>query len=425
MKKNIFLGVIVYIFASVLSAYAQEQNAPAENRGPLTVLQEDLVVERNSSLGGIDLYIRKKKGTESVMLVETTKDPLGKADNYAYRAAEWNTVNGDEIRYLDGKELKSEYSRFSLVSSTVVSHGDFAECFHIYIPQEIHYGYPWSRNGTVKIGKGTFINIRTFSKKYADYTGEFADNPFMFDIAPVPVSAPKSEPVPLPEPEPEPEKPVPLPEPEVTLTDEYNSAAAEKFAELADKGRGAVTYSKGPETLCQDLLESVEAVMPKDAADIVFAIDTTGSMKDDMDTLKNEWVPKLFEQAKKFGDLRLGLLFYRDYNDSYSFKGLPVKYFDFTRYPQQFEKCLATAVIRGNEGGDVPEAVYEALYAALKYYDWRKDASKKIILIGDAEPHPSPRGSKKITQEYVTTLAAEKGIVLDCIIVPDGKGGAR
>ena len=57
MKKNIFLGVIVYIFASVLSAYAQEQNAPAENRGPLTVLQEDLVVERNSSLGGIDLYI--------------------------------------------------------------------------------------------------------------------------------------------------------------------------------------------------------------------------------------------------------------------------------------------------------------------------------------------------------------------------------
>ena len=144
-----------------------------------------------------------------------------------------------------------------------------------------------------------------------------------------------------------------------------------------------------------------------------------------MDTLKNEWVPKLFEQAKKFGDLRLGLLFYRDYNDSYSFKGLPVKYFDFTRYPQQFEKCLATAVIRGNEGGDVPEAVYEALYAALKYYDWRKDASKKIILIGDAEPHPSPRGSKKITQEYVTTLAAEKGIVLDCIIVPDGKGGAR
>lgn len=82
-------------------------------------------------------------------------------------------------------------------------------------------------------------------------------------------------------------------------------------------------------------------------------------------------------RQRKFGDLRLGLLFYRDYNDSYSFKGLPVKYFDFTRYPQQFEKCLATAVIRGNEGGDVPEAVYEALYAALKYYDWRKDASKK------------------------------------------------
>ena len=55
-----------------------------------------------SNSAGYHLYIRKKSGIESVMLVETTKDPEGKEDNYSYRALDYNSVNGDEIRYLDG-----------------------------------------------------------------------------------------------------------------------------------------------------------------------------------------------------------------------------------------------------------------------------------------------------------------------------------
>ena len=116
------------------------------------------------------------------MLTETTKDPEGKADNYAYRALEYNEVNGDEMRILDGKKLESEYSKFSLVDSSAEKDAQFGEAFHIYIPAEMQFGYPWSRNGTVKIGRGTFMNIRAFSKKYADYTGEFYDNPYMFDL---------------------------------------------------------------------------------------------------------------------------------------------------------------------------------------------------------------------------------------------------
>ena len=99
----------------------------------LLVRQNDIVVESASFDAGVNLYIRKKPGMESVMLVETTKDPAGKADNYAYRATEWNAVNGDEIRYLDGKPLVSQYSQYSLISSTVVNHPVLGECFHIYI----------------------------------------------------------------------------------------------------------------------------------------------------------------------------------------------------------------------------------------------------------------------------------------------------
>ena len=39
----------------------------------------------------------------------------------------------------------------------------------------------------LEIGKGTFINIRTFEKKYADYSGNFMDSPFMFDLVKRPV----------------------------------------------------------------------------------------------------------------------------------------------------------------------------------------------------------------------------------------------
>lgn len=541
----------------------------------LLVLQKDIVVEQRGSdwrKDGVDLYIRKKDGMESVMLVETTKDPSGKMDNFAYRALEYDSVNGDEIRYLDGKVLKSEYSKYSLISSTVVHHDSLGKCFHIYIPPVLVYGYPWERHGTVSIEKGLFINIRTFAKKYGDYSGKFQDNPFMFDYRAIETAAKqtekrkvikkqivkkpvkkakpvvkeepeKKESLPLPpepvihdelpaEPEPvgvpeekeeaaaaspveleavpedspdeksrspeadytdddviplyieehkeEPpaaayvEEPVSDPEPvfeeeeeepepeyveeeddepeaalmleeeeeeepdaeaveeeeadpvpPIMLTDDYNPDAAQKFNEIADKGNGFMTYSRGPETLPDDLDAIIQSMGRKDVVDIVLAIDTTGSMKDDLDSLRKVWVPRLLDQLQDFGDVRFGLLLYRDYHDGYIFEGLPVKVFNFTSSQDELKDYLDSVKIRGNEGGDIPEAVYEALYASLRYYEWREEAEKKIILIGDAGPHPRPRGSKKISQDMVIKLANEKNISLDCVIVPDDKKTAR
>ena len=252
------------------------------------------------------------------------------------------------------------------------------------------------------------------------------DNPFMFDIGEVPR---KKEPqkteasleeIPEPEVNEEPQT-VPQKEEKPILTDDYNPLAVEKFSQLANEGGGFLYYSK-PENLVQDLLDSVERITPKTRADIVIAIDTTGSMKDDMEVLRQKWIPSFIEQTKEFEDLRIALLLYRDYNDSYNYKGLPVKFFDFTREPEKIKKQLDSVIIHGNEGGDIPEAVHEALFASINFYEWRKDAQRKIILLGDAEPHPKPRGPRKLTQEKVMQLANEKEITLDCIIVPDEKG---
>lgn len=420
---SVFLG-----FLGFSSLFAQTEIV---NKNLLVLSSDVRVVQDKTdsvvSGGGYHLYIRKKPGIESVLLTETTKDPEGKQDSYAYRAKDYNSINGNEIRMLNGKILDSKYARFSLVDSTAERDEVFGEAFHIFIPNEIFYGYPWERNGSVVIGKGTFINIRSFEKKYADYTGGYLDNPFMFDFR----TPPKKEEKPAPEPKPVPEKieePEVLedgkteePKEEVVLTDDYNSVAAEKFKEIADFGRGKMTFSKGPETLPDDIMKHIDEITPKDKVDLVFAIDTTGSMKDDMQKLKKVWLPSLKEKVKEFKDLRLGLLLYRDYGDSYKFMKLPVRKYDFSENFDSFAKNLLDVKIIGKEGGDIPEAVYEALFASMSYYDWRDGAQKKVILIGDAEPHPKPRGNGKITKELVAGMSAEKSIQIDTIIVPDNK----
>ena len=78
------------------------------------------------------------------------------------------------------------------------------------------------------------------------------------------------------------------------------------------------------------------------------------------------------------------------------------------------------------EGGDVPEAVYEALYGGIEFFDWRFGAQKKIILIGDAEPHSKPRGtSVKCTLELINEMALGKNIKIDTIIIPDDISARR
>ena len=378
--------------------YTPKQNAMRIKAGDIRLKE---ATNEEGELTGYHLYIRKIKGVESVLLTETTRDPIGKADNYAYRALEYNSINGDEIRYLDGKPLVSEGAKYSLIDSTTEKVSGLGNAFHIFIPLKLAYGYEWSRNAVIEIGRGTFINIRTFEKPYADYTGEYMDSPFMFNLE----TRRRAKPNPPP-PEPPAEK--------VVLTDDYNPAASQKFEEMSD----FIVYSKGPETIVDDILEVLEDIGDKDNLDVVFAIDATGSMKNDIETLKKDLLPALLKEFEKTTGARFGLLFYRDYGDNFNYKGLPVRFFGFTDNLTAFNKNLNSIRILGKEGGDIPEAVYEAIYSSTEFYNWRWGATRRIILIGDAEPHPKPRGLGKYSKDYVMGLAESKDIKVKAILLP-------
>ena len=427
IKKLIFSAAFLLAFCVVFAQDANTSDSGSQielytaKQQQLRIKAENVRLIPDTKNGGYHLYVKKTENVNSILLTETTKDPAGKSDSYAYRAKEYNSINGDEIRYLDGKKLESEGSKYSLVDSTVENTSFFGPAFHIYIPETIIYGYEWSRHGEITIGKGTFINIRSFEKPYADYTGDFMDSPFMFDLKikkrPKPQPKPEPKPVPLPEPEPEPEsepEPEPIEEPETILTDDYNPVASEKFKEMSDD----IIYSKGPETIIDDIKGLLEDIEDKDNLDLVFAIDATGSMKNDIDKLKSDMQPMLAEIFGGSPGVRVGLLFYRDYGDTFKYMDLPVKVFPFTSNFTSFSKNLNSIRIYGKEGGDIPEAVYEAMYASCEFYSWRTTAQKKIILIGDAEPHPTPRGTRKYSKDFVMGLAASRKIKIHSILLP-------
>ena len=411
--------LITFVFMIVQVVFAQSDGSQTTlytaKQQQLRITAGNVRLVRDEKNGGYHLYVKKLPNVNSILLTETTKDPEGKSDSYAYRAQEYNSINGDEIRYLDGKKLESEGAKYSLVDSTPENTSFFGPAFHIYIPETIVYGYEWSRNGQITIGKGTFINIRSFEKPYADYTGDYMDSPFMFDLKVtkrvVKKPAPKVQPKPDPEPVNEPE---PVDEPETVLTDDYNPVASEKFKEFSDD----IIYSKGPETIIEDIRGLLADIEDKDNLDLVFAIDATGSMKNDLDKLKTDMYPLLTELFGNTPGARVGLLFYRDYGDTFKYMDLPVKVFPFTSNFTSFSKNLNSIRIYGKEGGDIPEAVYEAMYASCEFYSWRNTAQKKIILIGDAEPHPTPRGIGRYSKDYVMGIAESRKIKIHSILLP-------
>ena len=119
------------------------------------------------------------------------------------------------------------------------------------------------------------------------------------------------------------------------------------------------------------------------ALDVLFLLDATGSMADEIDQLK----ATIGEVAQRIGDLqagvdlRLGMTVYRDVGDSFLTGS-----FDFTDDVEYFTDALEVVVADG--GGDYPEALDEALADALAGPAWRPagEAIQLVFLIADAPP---------------------------------------
>jgi len=345
----------------------------------LEIQPEDLVIEQTLE-GGYHLWI-KKDGIGSVLLTESTADPEKRKHSFSLRNPAYHPVNGDEKRLLNDEFIDSRKGIYSLIDSTVEKHESLGDSFHVFIPYIVEYGYEWSRYGQIQILDGTWLNIRAFEKPYGDYTGAYKDNPFILKV----VQKPFDE----------------------TPEDNYRSDTVETFREIAEEGKGTAVLSLGHEEMLNEISRIVARASGPDL-DLVLALDTTKSMQDDIPFLQEMLIPALEEATAGFDTFRFGMVLYKDYMEQYVTKISPFE--DSLAGAQRFLDRIA---VRG--GRDIPEAVYEALYTGITAFPWEAP-SRIIILIGDAPPHPKPRGS--ITKEKVVNESVSAGIELNTLILP-------
>jgi hypothetical protein len=140
--------------------------------------------------------------------------------------------------------------------------------------------------------------------------------------------------------------------------------------------------------------------------DVVFAVDTTGSMGGLLDGAKQTvWsIAKQIKESDPDASIRIGLVGYKDVGDEYVTKSFALS----TDLDAMYAELMSYTA---SGGGDTPEDVDAALDSALKM-QWRPGAKKLVFVVGDAQP--ASRGEVP-TYDVLAQQAAASGIRVNTI----------
>jgi von Willebrand factor type A domain len=158
-------------------------------------------------------------------------------------------------------------------------------------------------------------------------------------------------------------------------------------------------------------VRSAPAPQPKPVAiEVVFCLDTTGSMTGMIDGAKSKiWaICNQMLNGRPMPILKVGLVAFRDKGDEYV-----TKVYDLRDDLDEVYADVQTFVATG--GGDTPEAVNQALDDAVNKISWSRDGNtlKILYLVGDAPPHMDYTDDVKYP--ITCALAAQRGILINTI----------
>lgn len=138
--------------------------------------------------------------------------------------------------------------------------------------------------------------------------------------------------------------------------------------------------------------------------DLMFVVDATGSMMDEINYLKTELQDVLNRADNQIaGTMRYAAVFYRDFGDAYVTRAT-----GFTSTKSTVVDFVKDQSADG--GGDFPEAVEEALKTAMQQ-NWSVNARARILfLILDAPVHDEQQKLSMLKEQV--KLAAAKGIMI-------------
>ena len=134
-------------------------------------------------------------------------------------------------------------------------------------------------------------------------------------------------------------------------------------------------------------------------SDLVFAIDSTGSMSDTLFSVSLNAADLAATIASTSSDARFALVDYKDYGDEYQSRVVV----PFTTDVNVLKEGLGS--LRASGGGDYPESMYSGVVEALAL-PWRDRVKKSVVVIGDA-PGKDPEPGTGYTLRSVVRRAFE------------------
>ena len=159
------------------------------------------------------------------------------------------------------------------------------------------------------------------------------------------------------------------------------------------------------------LIEPSAAVTnTKPRVEVVFALDTTGSMSGLIEAAKEKiWsIASTLAQAQHAPEIHMGLVAFRDRGDEYVTRVVDLS--------SDLDSVYATLMdFRADGGGDGPESVNAALHDAVVRMSWGQDPNtyRVVFLVGDAPPHMDYQDEPRY--EQILAMAKTRGIVVNTI----------
>jgi hypothetical protein len=170
-------------------------------------------------------------------------------------------------------------------------------------------------------------------------------------------------------------------------------------------GADAVKHDVSQTTDGRIELSFDQVAPPSKNLDVMFTIDTTGSMGDELSYLQSELedvISRTQQRVNQQLSIRLSVNAYRDETDSYVVESEPFRQ-NIARQADELSSHVAGG------GGDYPEAVGQALDDAINGHEWRSQAQARILfLILDAPPHDDSAVKAQI--QSAAKKAAKQGI---------------
>ena len=181
---------------------------------------------------------------------------------------------------------------------------------------------------------------------------------------------------------------------------------------------GMVNAQAAVENALQTREHSVNQVIKVDTdqgLDVCFVVDTTGSMGDDIANAKENMNEILIELSAKSENFRVALIDYRDFPERAKSYDYPARLeLDFSEDVDAITAAIDALDL--GHGGDDNETVYSGLIMAAGL-DWRPEARKVIIVLGDAAPlDPEPFTGYTLDSVIAALYNADISLVSDASV---------